>query len=232
MSNYIHLHKGETMKKITLPIILIMISLCYNTILAQGFWQKFTTVNSGICSDTVTSVYIDNNNVVWVGTVNGISKLDGGNWTNYTSNNMPLLGSGEVRAITQFNGDYYFGGYGFYTLIKFDGINWSSVPGISVNEITTLEPDDKGNLWIGTNDNGVIKYDGTNTVNYNSSNSPLPADHVQKIYKDNTGNIWIAMADLMTYQGGIAKYDGNSWQIFNTQNTILTNNNIHSITEE
>ncbi len=119
-----------------------------------------------------------------------------------------------------------------YTLIKFDGANWSTVPGISVNEITTLEPDDEGNLWIGTNDNGVIKYDGTNIVNYNSSNSPLPADHVQKIYKDNTGNIWIAMADLMTYQGGIAKYDGNSWQIFNTQNTLLTNNNIHSITED
>ena len=220
------------MKKIRVSFLFLIISLFSNLIFAQGFWQQFNSSNSGIVSDTVTGVYIDNNNAVWVGTVRGVSKLDGGKWTNYTSSNMPLLGNGVVRAITQFNGDYYFGGYGFYSLINFDGTNWNTVPGISVNEITTLESDNAGNLWIGTNDNGVMKYDGTNVVNYNSSNSQLPADHVQKIYKDNIGNIWVTMADLMTYQGGIAKYDGNSWQIFTKQNSKLTNDNIHSITED
>ncbi len=73
MSNNIHLNKGETMKKITL-LFFILVSLCSNLLFAQGFWQKFTSVNSEICSDTVTAVYIDNNNAVWVGTERGVTK--------------------------------------------------------------------------------------------------------------------------------------------------------------
>ena len=216
-------------------ILYIFISLLFLTnAFSQSIWTVYKTSSSGICSDTVTGIYIDNNGVYWFGTVRGVSKLNGNAWTNYTQSNSIFTEWSNIQAITQFKGAYYFGGIGYpnTVLSKFDGENWSTISGLTSNNITSIDTDNAGNLWIGTFDMGVFKYDGTNVINYNASNSPLPTDQVHDIKKDKNGNIWVAMADESSYKGGIAKFNGSSWQIYNTQNSKLTNNNIHSITED
>jgi len=213
--------------------ILTSLLLLTNTY-SQSIWTVYHSSSTGICSDTVTGIYIDNNGTYWFGTVRGVSKLNGNAWTSYTKSNSIFTEGSNIHAIIQFMGKYYFGGMGFpnTVLSKFDGKNWSTISGLTSNYISSMDTDNVGDLWIGTFDMGVFKYDGTNVVNYNTSNSLLPSDQVYDVKKDRNGNIWIAMADEFSYKGGIAKFDGSNWQIFTTQNSKLTNNNVHSITED
>ena len=52
-------------------------------------------------------------------------------------------------------------------------------------------------------------------VNFDTSNSPLPDNFIQKIAEDKDGNIWIA-----TY-GGVSKFDGINWVNYNSSNSPL-----------
>jgi ligand-binding sensor domain-containing protein len=47
-------------------------------------WENYTTTD-GLISDTVLSIVKDISNNWWFGTVKGLSKLDGENWTSYTA---------------------------------------------------------------------------------------------------------------------------------------------------
>ena len=49
---------------------------------------------------------------------------------------------------------------------------------------------------------GLAKFDGTNWVVYDTSNSGLPDDHVTAIAIDSQGNKWIGTAGR-----GLAKFD-------------------------
>lgn len=99
------------------------------------------------------------------------------------------------------------------------------------NGILSVFADANGDLWIGTKNNGVVKYDGTDYTFYNQSNSGLPNDQYNvKIKGDNLGNIWIASYNSM------AKFDGAEWQTWVTGSEIsswsvivdfdITDNNI------
>ena len=70
-------------------------------------------------------------------------------------------------------------------------------------------------------------------VSINSSNSPLPSNHIEKIKVDENGNIWLAtVGDYALPNAGIAKFDGSNWQIYNKHNSKLTNENVYSIAED
>ena len=81
-----------------------------------------------------------------------------------------------------------------------------------------LDVDQQNNLWIATQDTGLIKYDGlsleyfdisqiiTRTPRHNNANC---------VQVDNENNIWIGAV------GGLAKYDGNVWTVYDDLNSPL-----------
>ena len=219
------------MKTAITVFVIFSISVGSKLLFAQNIWNVYTKSNSGICSDTITSIY-ENSGIFWFGTVSGVSKYDGSNWTNFTYGNSPFTEYNNVTAIISFKGAMYFGTLS--GLLKYDG-SWSSAPDFPNTMIMSMDTDASGNLWVGTH-NGVYKYDGFNTINYNPGNSLLPSYWVSGVKKDNTGNVWIAMMNdhfpSSNYNAGIAKFNGSSWQFYNTQNSKLTNENIHSITKD
>jgi len=89
----------------------------------------------------------------------------------------------------------------------------SSLPG---NNITDIEFDIEGNVWISTEDNGLCKYDGQTWTVFNASNYGTPLERVNSIEIDKNNNIWIG-----TWGNGIIKYDGTGWTIFNTSNSEI-----------
>ena len=202
--------------------MLSIILISSNLLFGQSDWTVYTTANSGICSDTVTSIFVENNGDMWFGTVRGVSRFDGSKWTNYTSSNSPFSEYNEIRSIKKLNEDFYFGTLS--GLIKYNGNNWTSVSGFSGYMITCMDTDDVGNLWVGTNQQGVFKYNGTNIVVYDTSKA-FPAETVNDLKVDQNGNIWVAMADYNYRIAGIAKYDGFNWEFF-------TSNNAYSIAED
>jgi len=69
-----------------------------------------------------------------------------------------------------------------------------------------------GNKWIATQNNGLIKYDGTNWELFYTENSPLTTNSINHVFFDSRDNMWIS-----TQGGGLYKRQPNgTWQIYNT----------------
>lgn len=87
-----------------------------------------------------------------------------------------------------------------------------------------LAIDNNGNKWVGFQNIGLGKYNGTSWTMYDISNSQLPSNDVRSIDFDASNNAWIG-----TNGGGLAKFDGTSWTIFNTGNSGIASDIIYSV---
>ena len=89
-------------------------------------------------------------------------------------------------------------------LVRFDGVEFSTIRRAKGNNykfssVRVILEDSKGNLWLGSNDEGVHKIfpDGTSKV-YSTQNG-LPNNSVRAICEDRVGNIWIGTAAGVVY---------------------------------
>ena len=89
--------------------------------------------------------------------------------------------------------------------------------------VTSLAFDSKGNAWIGTFKQGLIKYNARETVVFNSTNSILPNNLViWDIAVDSKDNVWMGC-------GGIMKYNGRNFTFYNSTNTPIPEDFVYSI---
>lgn len=80
----------------------------------------------------------------------------------------------------------------------------STEQGLSQSSVSSFVQDEKGFLWIATQD-GLNKYDGYNFTTYRhnpSDPTSLPDSHIRTLYKDKTGVLWVG-----TYNGGLNRFD-------------------------
>ena len=80
--------------------------------------------------------------------------------------------------------------------------------GLSSNYIMSILQDKKGNLWFGTDDGGVLKYDGKSFIHFTDKEG-LSSNTVLSILQDKSGILWFG-----TDEGGVSKYDGKSFTHF------------------
>lgn len=64
--------------------------------------------------------------------------------------------------------------------------------------------DAQGNLWFGTLEEGVAKYDGTKLI-YLTTKDGLPSNRIVNIIEDNSGNLWFGTG------AGLSKFDGKKF---------------------
>lgn len=85
---------------------------------------------------------------------------------------------------------------------------------------------DWNRLWFGTNEyiGGLVKYDNTNWIIYNTSNYSLPSNFITCATEDKYGNLWFG-----TWDKGLVKYDGSKWTLYNTSNSQLPYNTVMTI---
>ncbi len=89
--------------------------------------------------------------------------------------------------------------------------------------ITSIAFDSRGNAWIGTFDKGLIRYNSTETVVYNSSNSAYPVNSViWDVAVDSRDNVWIGTA-------GLVKFDGLNFTLYNSVNTSIPEDFVYSL---
>jgi ligand-binding sensor domain-containing protein len=88
--------------------------------------------------------------------------------------------------------------------------------------VTAIAFDKTGTAWLGTLNQGLIKYDGRSTVVYDSTNSILTKAAIWDIKIDKKGNIWIGSDDLI-------RYDGIQFTRFNARNFGLPRNFVPAI---
>lgn len=113
-------------------------------------------------------------------------------------------------------------------------------PGINdlnSNFIFCIKPDHNGNLWVGTNGDGLNVLDQQHKVIARYTPNPkLPNDkllpingYIRDIVEDKLGNIWIA-----THGGGIAVLNPPSgkFTIYNTRNSSLPNDKVPTLHQD
>jgi|JYMV01.1.fsa_nt_gi ligand-binding sensor domain-containing protein len=76
--------------------------------------------------------------------------------------------------------------------------------------------DGNGNLWFGTNGDGVIRYNGT-TIEQFSINEGFGGVAVRGIVEDTLGNLWFGT------DSGLTQFDGTSFKNFTTQDGLAHN---------
>lgn len=139
-------------------------------------WDFFNTSNSGIVSNNVEAIAVEDNGCIWFGTPSGVSCFDGVNWTTYNTNNSGLLYNYITSIAIDKQGQKWFGTYR-YGLSMFDGENWTAYTkensNLVDNGILSLSADNYDNILIGT-EYGFSIFKQTETGIKQNSQSIIP----------------------------------------------------------
>ena len=103
--------------------------------------------------------------------------------------------------------------------------SFGKLQGLKHLSIACMLQDKSGNLWFGTNGEGVSKYDGKSFTHFTEKEG-LSNNNVRSILEDKSGNLWFG-----TFGGGVSKYDGKSFTHF-TEKEGLSNNSVLSMLED
>ena len=170
----------------------------------------------------------DSKGNLWFGTqANGVCRYDprravGKTFTWFREKG--LVGPAVLALFEDKNGNVWFGNNGS-GLFRYDGkylTNFTEEKGLSNKEfrasnkpgpgtlarIYSINEDTIGNLWIGTVDAGVWRYDGKILTNYTTKDG-LTSNAVNTIYKDKKGELWFG-----TDGNGVCKFNGLSFAKF------------------
>lgn len=185
-------------------------------------WVNYNTSNSGIPTNALTSILIDQNDVKWIGTFgNGIIKFDGRNWQSYNSGNSPLPNNFITAMAFDKNMHLWIGTN--KGLAELNGDNWTIY-----NKTNSMLPEDYINaicvgrnnvIWVGT-EKGLVQIDGTNWKLFNTGNSPLPNNSIQSLATELNGKLWMGVLAK-----GLATYDGQVWGTFTKESAGLPGRN-------
>lgn len=165
----------------------------------------------------------DRKSNLWFGTqAEGVCRFDGKTFTWFTEKG--LLGPAVLAVFEDGKGNLWFGNNGG-GLFKYDGktlINFTEEKGLgnkdflassqsnsgTLARIYSINEDSQGNLWIGTVDSGVWKYDGKNLTNFTTKDG-LCSNAINCIYKDQKNELWFG-----TDEDGICKFNGTTFEKF------------------
>lgn len=101
------------------------------------------------------------------------------------------LNSNEITAITQTSDDYIWAG-SYAGLYRYDGSRFSKCNLDSrIRSVTALYADKRGQLWIGTNNNGIARYNlATKKITFYDKKDGLPSNSIRCITEDAQHNIY------------------------------------------
>jgi ligand-binding sensor domain-containing protein len=172
---------------------------------------------------SVYCILKDKKGTIWFGTqAEGVCRFDGKTITWFKDKG--LAGPAVLGLFEDSKGNLWFGnnGAGLFlydgnTLTNFTaekgldnaGFRVSEIPGsATMTRVYSINEDVIGNIWIGTIDAGVWKYDGTKLTNYTIKDG-LTSNAINTIYKDNYGELWFG-----TDENGICKFNGTTFTEF------------------
>ena len=183
------------------------------------------TVKDGLCHNQILSIQEDQFGNIWLSTGNGVSRFDGQSFTTFSTreNLTPSSSSNQQWKIEP--GDLWFPATGnrggvyrysgnMFTYLEFPKVNFDSTftgnpeNGRNPYGVYVILKDKKGNLWLGTQNLGVCRYDGLSFKWLKEEGLLGPA--VRTIFEDKKGNIWIG-----NNGAGLIRY--------NTSDNTLTN---------
>jgi hypothetical protein len=154
-----------------------------------------------------------------------LARFDGTNWVRFDSTNTPAFINQDYKMLLDSNDNIFLMGVGSpplnnSTLLKFDGVNWTTyapIPfGVPTGRATAFTIDQSNNIWMVMSDHvskQLQRFDGnTFTVIPDTNLTFFLGQYTSlSITVDKWGNKWIA-SDM----GSLYKYDGSEWKEYLT----------------
>lgn len=181
--------------------------------------QKFINYSLPI----VQALYVEGNSL-WIGTSNGLFKMDistGQFISSYTMND-GLAGNDVISIAIDKQKNKWFGTNNS-GVSKFDGVNWKTFTtrnGLPSNTVMSIAVDQQNNKWFGTYAGGVSKFDDVNWNTFTSANG-IASDTVGDLAIDLKGNKWFGSNYNPGH--GITKFDNTNWIRYNKTNGLIAN---------
>jgi signal transduction histidine kinase/ligand-binding sensor domain-containing protein len=170
---------------------------------ADGKLEQFRSAQ-GLRNLGVKSVFLDQDRQLWVGTqLRGLLWYQDGTFQKAPGSDL-LETKYEISALYQDPDKTLWAGTQS-GLAQWNGQQWKSVPdGLSGHVVRAILRDRSGNLWVGTQDDGVKEIRDGKTLSYGKPNG-LPSENVLCLYQDTAGVLWAGTSV------GLARLNGNSW---------------------
>ncbi len=198
-----------------------------------NFESHFTTKNSGLITNRVTTLYNDYYDVKWIGSDSGLSRFDGDVWLEFTdenhlsNNNIKHIDghrNGRIYAATQGGGVSRLidSGVDAITSASPYSTDWSDILSDSVNAVLV---NNDGTQWFGSN--GGLNHHSSTQANIDwlayTESEGLINNFVQSIARDSSKVLWIGT------KKGVSTLDTlENWNSFTIENG-LSGNDIRDI---
>jgi streptogramin lyase len=168
-------------------------------------WVDYQVFNSGIQSNSLTAIALDNNNVKWIGSLDkGLIKYDEISFINYDMTNSSIPAN-RINCVAIDNQNRIWAGTDFGIGI-FNGSSWiiydRNNSGLTSELVNTIRFDNNGNAWIGTAAN-LVKFDGSNWTVFNEA---AGKDWINDIYIESENKLWLG-----TKKDGIRTFENESF---------------------
>jgi len=185
-------------------------------------WIVYTQQNSELPWDMTRAIACDLDNNIWIGTDNGIVKIENNKWIHFNSKNTIINSAAynkneteSVRyiAVDKQNNKWFVIDWDVY---KYDNEKWTKYDSINspIRWARTIFIDHNNNVWFSSWD-GIAKFDGKNWEVFNKTNSNLPTDQVLSVYVDKEDRIWIG-----TFEGNVMIEKNNTIPLNDTNSPL------------
>ena len=164
----------------------------------------------------IQSVYVDDTDLLWVGTEKSGVAFYGNNIYKFAAEL-----NGDITAIAQTADGKVWYGTGNNGVIGYDGP-------LTSTKVSCMAATEDGSLWVGSKQNGLTRIQNGSSKFYSAardSSKTLIDDHINALCSDKSGNLWIAT------NGGLQVYNPkmNTFSSYTRENGMLNTNNITTL---
>lgn len=193
------------------------------SVLDGSQWHTYTTAD-GLPSNAIFGLALDNNDIIWAATLEGVATFDGKTWkVPYSASNDRLV-TNKVHALAFDSiGNIWVGhieagisqydnasGQWIYHTVETEELGGNQIRDIVVRKADGDTPE---SVWFATADGGITKFEqGTWTI-YRVEEG-LPSNTVIGLAIDKYQRIWAATS------AGVSYLEEGRWILYNTINTL------------
>tara|TARA_B100000073_G_scaffold151731_1_gene125174 strand:- start:16 stop:4962 length:4947 start_codon:yes stop_codon:yes gene_type:complete len=183
---------------------------------------KNYTIDDGLPLNNIRDIVADDRGFIWLASQSGVTRFDGNQAITYDEKQgLTPKRAGQSYTIEQGGPENVIvlgiGNYGFSILKNGKFENFGVSEGLPDPRITNVDIDSEGNIWLGTDGSGVVKYDGNSFIQYRREDG-VANPEIFSLHVDDYDKVWVG-----TYGGGVGVFDGETWNTLDKRDGIVDN---------